>query len=162
MELFSESHDIQIGKVAVADGTAEVLTAVEDMAGYDEIAFLVLLGDVDTAAVLTFQPKENTASSTSSPTPTAISVASGSVSGAVTAVITTGGSVLTEDTANLDNKLVVVNVARNKISKRYVFLSITATVESFEIVSIITIKSRPRDKKVAQSTDVASLTIAAS
>jgi len=162
MELFSEANDIHIGKVAVADGTSEVQTAIEDMAGYDEITFLVLLGDVDTAAVLTFQVEENTASSVSSPAPTDIDIDGGSVSGAVTAVITTGGSVLTEASGNLDNKLVVVNVARNLITKRYVFLSITATVESFEIVSIITIKSRPRNKKITQSTDVASLTIAAS
>jgi hypothetical protein len=57
------------------------------MADYDELTFLVRLGDVDAAAVLTFAVKENSASSTSSPTPTAVTLASATASGAVTPVL---------------------------------------------------------------------------
>jgi len=155
--MFTDLNDIQIGSVAVADGTAEALTAVEDMADYDEITWIVLFEDVDAAAVLTLAPKSNTADSTSTPTPVAISLVGGTVSGAVTAVVTTGASVITEASGNLDNLMAVVNVAKSKISARYVFLSITATVESFAIASIITIKSRAGSVPVTQSTDVASL-----
>ena len=46
-DTFLERNRISLGKTLVADGTAEVLTAVEDMSGFDEITFLVLHGDVD-------------------------------------------------------------------------------------------------------------------
>lgn len=145
-----------LGKVAVADGTSEVLSAVEDMEGFDGIRYIVVFGDVDTAAVLTLQPKENTANSTSSPTPTAVSVASGVVSGAVTAVVTTGASVITESGGNLDNKICIVDVLRSPISKRYHFLSITVADESFEIVAIITEKYCTRSLPVSVDADVVS------
>lgn len=150
-----------LGKVAVADGTSETTTAVEDMAGYDGIRYIVTFGDVDAAAVLTLAPKENTASSVSSPTPTAVSLVGGVVAGAVTAVVTTGAAVLTESSGNLDNKVVVIDVLKTAMSKRYQFLSITATVESYEIVSIITEKYRARNTPVTQDSVVVSTVKAA-
>ena len=158
----SDAVVTSLGKTAVADGTSEVLTAVEDMQGFDGIRFIVALGDVDAAAVLTLQPKENTASSTSSPTPTAINVSNGKVSGAVTAVITTGGMVVTEDTANIDDKILIIDVKKNEMSKRYVFLSITVTVESFVVIAIITERYHARKLPATIDTDVASLVTAAS
>lgn len=145
------------GSDLVADTTSETLTVVVDMADYDEVTFLVDLGDVDAAAVLTFAPKENTASSTSSPTPTAISLAAGDVGGTVTAVVTTGAAVLTESGGNLDDKIIAINLQRGAFSKRYVFLSITATVESYEVDSIMVIQSRPRSLPVSQPSDVGSI-----
>lgn len=147
---FIEDNVVILAKGAVADGTSETLTSVIDMEGFDELTYVVNFGDVDAAAVLTLQPKENTASSTSSPTPTAVDVSSATLSGTVTPVITTGAVVITEDSGNLDNKSVVVNVQRNSLSKRYHFLSITATVESYEIVSITAIKSKARSLPVTQ------------
>lgn len=138
--MFHELNRLSLGKTAVADGTAEVLSAVEDMQDFEEITFKINLGDVDAAAVMTFTVKENTADSTSSPTPTAI--VQDSVSGLGS--VATGNLVITESSGNLDNKSIVISVKGSKITKRYVFLSITATVESFEIVSIDTIKSCPR------------------
>lgn len=158
MDLFTQENVISLGKGAVADTTAETTTAVLDMQGFDEATFIVNFGDVDAAAVLTFAVKENTASSTSSPTPTAVTLTSESGIGG----ITSGNAVITEDTANLDNKTVVINVAKNAMSKRYIFLSITVADESYEIVSITSIKSRPRVKPVTQSSDVVSTAIAAS
>ena len=151
-----------LGSGAVSDTTSETTTAVEDMQGFDGIRFVVAFGDVDASAVLTLQPKENTASSTSSPTPTAIDISNGAVSGAVTAVITTGASVLTESSGNLDNLIVVVDVKKNEISKRYVFLSITAATESYEIVSIITERYHARELPVTIDDDNVSLVTAAS
>ena len=147
--LFTDIHQIQLGKDLVADGTAEVTTTVEDMADYDDITFLVKLGDVDAAAVLTFAVKENTASSVSSPTPTAVALTSVSAG-----ALTSGNLVVTEDTANLDDKIIAITVSRAALTQRYVFLSITATVESFEIDSIITLKGKPRSVPVTQPSDV--------
>lgn len=150
--LFTDNYQIQLGSDLVADTTAETLTGVEDMEGFDEITFLVKLGDVDAAAVLTFAVKENTASSTSSPTPTAVPITKVSA-GALTA----GNLVLTEDTGNLDDKIIAITVAKSAITKRYVFLSITATAESYEVDSIIAIKGRPRALPVTQPSDVAAV-----
>lgn len=158
----SDAIVTSLGSGAVADTTAETTTAVEDMQGFDGIRYIVSLGDVDASAVLTLQPKENTASSTSSPTPTAVSLTNGVVAGAVTAVITTGAVVLTESSSNLDNKTIVIDVKRLNMSERYQFLSITAATESYEIVSIITEKYHTRSRAVSQSSDVVSYVKAAS
>lgn len=155
--LFAEENEIQLGKDLVADGTSEVLTAVEDMAGFDEVTFLIDLGDVDAAAVLTFTVKENTANSTSSPTPTAVTL-----TGTTAGVITAGALVVTESSGNIDDKIIAITVAGSALSKRYVFLSITATVESFEIDSILTLKRKARTLPVTQPSDVYAVAKAAS
>lgn len=150
--LFTDNYQIQLGSDLVADTTAETLTGVEDMEGFDEITFLVKLGDVDAAAVLTFAVKENTASSTSSPTPTAVPLTAVSAG-----ALTSGNLVFTEASGNLDDKIIAITVAKSALTKRYVFLSITATVESYEVDSIITIKGRPRALPVTQPSDVAAV-----
>lgn len=147
--LFTEKHQIQLGSDLVADTTSETLSTVEDMAGYDEITFLVKLGDVDAAAVLTFAVKENSASSTSSPTPTAVAQTAVSAG-----ALTSGNLVVTESSGNLDDKIIAVNIKRNAMTKQYVFLSITATTESYEVDSIITVKSDTRGVPVTQPSDV--------
>lgn len=149
--LFLEANKLTLAKDLVADGTAEVLSAVIDMSGFDELVFVVDHGDVDAAAVMTYTVKENSANSTSSPTPTTIT---GTVVTGTGATIATGALTITESSGNLDDKLVVLNVARSAISKRYVFLSITCSAESHEIDSILAIQSRPKVMPVSQSSDV--------
>lgn len=149
--LFYENAKITLGKDLVADTTSETLSAVADMANFDEVTFVVKFGDVDAAAVLTLAVKENTANSTSSPTPTAVTLVN--VSSAA-GVITSGNLVLTESGNNLDDKIVLITVKRNALSKRYVFLSITATVESYEVDYIGITQSCPRTIPVTQSSDV--------
>jgi hypothetical protein len=154
--LFTENHQIQLGSDLVADTTSETLSTVEDMSGYDSITFLVKLGDVDAAAVLTFAVKENSASSTSSPAPTGVAITSASAG-----TITSGNLVVTESSGNIDDKIFAITVKKSALSKQYVFLSITATVESYEVDSIITIKSDPRGIPVTQPSDVFSVASAA-
>lgn len=154
-----ESHVVTLGKDLVADGTAEVLTAVEDMQGYDEIEWRVWHGDIDAAAVMVYTVKENTASSTSSPTPTAVTLTGAVGTGAS---ISSGAGTITEASANLDDKCIRINVAHQVISKRYVFLSITCTVESHEIDKIECVKLRSRALPITQSADVAAVFYAAS
>lgn len=147
--LFTDDHKVSLGKGAVADGTAETTSAVVDMAGFDEVTFLVALGDVDAAAVLTLTAKENTANSVSSPTPTAIPITSTSLG-----TLTSGAAVITESSGNLDNKIIAITVARSSITKRYVFLSITVADESYEIVAILTVQGMPRTLPITQHADV--------
>lgn len=157
MDLFHERCAIQRGSNLVPDTTSETKSAVADMEGYDEITFIVDLGDdVDTAAVLTFAVKENTANSTTSPTPTAVTLVTETALG----VITSGNLVVTEASGNITNKTVVITVARSAIAKQYVFLSITASVESYVVNSITMIKSRARVQPVTQPANVVALAYA--
>ena len=158
-DTFLERNCITLGSDLVADGTTEVKTAVEDMSGYDEITFLVKQGDVDAAAVMTYTVKENTANSTTSPSPTAIV---GTVVTGTGATIATGALTITESSGNLDDKIIAITVSHSALSKRYVFLSITCSAESHEVDSIITIKSRPKSLPVTQSADVVATLQAAS
>jgi hypothetical protein len=159
MNLFHESNVYIRGSNAVADGTSETTSTVVDMEGFDEVTFAVEFADVDAAAVLTFAVKENTASSVSSPTPTAVTLTteSGSLGD-----ITSGNLVITESSGNLDNKTVLITVSKNALSKRYVFLSITVTVESYELNGITIIKSKARSMPVSQGSTVVGIAYAAS
>lgn len=150
-DTFLERNVISLGKDLVADGTAEVLSAVVDTEGFDEVTFIVKHGDVDAAAVMTYTVKENTANSTSSPTPTTIT---GTVVTGTGATISSGALTITESSGNLDDKIIAITVKGSAITKRYVFLSITCSAESHEIDAIITIKSRARSLPVSQSSDV--------
>lgn len=141
----------------VADTTSETKTAVVDMAGYDEVEFLVKMGDVDAAAVLTFTVKENTADSDSSPTPTAVTLLDELGAGA----ISSGTLVITEDSGNLDDKIIRIGVKASALTKRYVFLSITATVESYEVDSIVAICRGARNTPITQGSTVAATAWAA-
>lgn len=155
-DLLPQVTKYTLGKGAVADGTAETVTAVIDMADFDEVEFEVNLGDVDAAAVLTFAVKENTANSTSSPTPTTVpltEVASG------LGAITNGALVITEADGNLDNKTILIAVTKQAITKRYVFLSITVADESYEVASIGVRQRRARKLPVTQSASVASVAL---
>jgi aconitase B len=152
-DTLTERAVIQRGVNLVTDTTAETKSAVADMSGFDEVTFVVELEDVDAAAVLTFTVKENTANSTTSPTPTAVTLTDIPVN-SVTGVITNGALVLTESTANLDQKTVIITVNHSVLTKRYCFLSITATVESYEVNSITIIKSRPKSLPVTQGSNV--------
>lgn len=148
------------GSAAVADTTSETTSAVIDMADFDELTFIVELGDVDASAVLTFTVKENTASSTSSPTPTSVTL--DSVSDSVSGSVSTGAYVVTEDSGNLDNKTILITVGKANLSKRYVFLSITASAESYEVVSIGCLQSKPRDIPVSQPSSVVATAVGVS
>lgn len=158
-DTFVERNCVSLGKVLVADGTAEVLTSVEDMSGFDEITFIVYHGDIDAAAVMTYTVKENTANSTSSPTPTTIT---GTVVTGTGATIASGALTITEASGNLDDKILIFTVSHSALSKRYVFLSITCTVESHEVNGIITIKGRAKSLPVTQGTGVVATLQAAS
>ena len=149
MHGFYEAVQVQLGADLVADTTSETTSAVEDMEGYNEITFIVKFGDVDAAAVITCAVKENTASSVSSPTPTAVALDAVSAG-----ALTSGNLVVTESSGNLDDKILVITVSGEALSKRYVFLSITVSAESYEIDSIITLKSKPKSLPVAQPSDV--------
>lgn len=158
MHRFYEANAIQRGSDLVTDTTSETKSAVADMEGFDEITFAVELGDdVDTAAVLTFAVKENTADSTTSPSPTAVALTGESGLG----TITSGNLVVTESAGNITKKTVLISVARSAMTKRYVFLSITATVESYVVNAITIIKSRSKALPVTQPSNVVSLAYAA-
>lgn len=145
--LLYQNVGVTLGKDLVADTTAETTSAVEDMSGYDEVTWIVKLGDVDAAAVLTFAVKQNTASSVSSPTPTAVAMTSVSAG-----TLTSGNLVVTESSGNIDDKIFIITA--RKFTNQYVFLSITATVESYEVDAIICLKSKSHGAPVTQSSDV--------
>lgn len=134
------STDIEISRVAnaAAAATTEVLTSVLDMSGWDGVVFVALLGDVTATSVLTLTAKENTADSTSAPTPT-------NITGAATAAFTAGAS-------DADNKALVVDVLRP--SKRYVFASLTRTTANAVVDGIIAIRYRGREVPAAMAASI--------
>lgn len=135
-ELFDES----VGAGAAAAAQTEVLTSVYDMTGYDAIEAVACLGDVTSGSVLTLTMKENTASSTSSPSPTA-------VTGAASSAFTAGAS-------DADSKLIKVGATHAALSKRYVFFSLTRTAQNAVVNCILVRRYRARVQPVTVHADV--------
>ena len=136
LSLLKDCKITRVENSAVAAQT-EVLTDVLDMAGYDGVMFVALLGDITDTCVLTLTAKENTASSTSSPTPTSV---------------TDGSCTFTAGASDADSKLMIVDVVRP--SKRYVFASLTRTTANAVVDGIIAIQYRGRSVPITQGSTV--------
>lgn len=137
-ERFFYDKEISVAAVAATAAQTEVLTSVYDMAGWDGIVYIAYLGDVANTSVLTLTAKENSANSTSSPTPTAVT------DGATSA--------FTADATSADDKLLVVDVVRP--SKRYQFASLTRTTANAVVNGILAIRYRSRSLPVTQPATV--------
>jgi len=140
MGLSNLLKDYKITRVAnsAVAATTDVTSSVLDMTGYDSVMFVAALGDVTVNSVLTLTVKENTANSTSSPTPTAIT-------GAATAAYTATAT-------DADNKLLVVDVLRP--AQRYVFCILSRTAANAVVDGIIAIQYNAKALPVTQSSDV--------
>lgn len=137
------------GFVDQAAGQSEVLTAVFDMQDFDEIEFEVFVGDSTSGSVVTYAVKENTASSTSSPTPTAVALTTVSAG-----ALTSGNLVTTAGASDIDDKIIRICVARQSISKRYVFLSVTPATQNTAFNGCTVHQRRSRAEPITQSSDV--------
>jgi len=121
-------------------GTATVAieTDIVDMAGFDNVTWVVLLGNVVNTAVITLSMVEDSDSAHGDdPTETA-----------------TADKLADTATADAshDDKLIVYECLRP--SKRYVRLKITPTTADAPIDGVIAIKTKARDLPVTESSDV--------
>lgn len=128
-------------KVSVVSGAAaaaqtEIKSSVLDMAGYEGVMFIALLGDVTSGSVLTLTAKGNTASSTTSPSP---------VSQVATDAFTAGAS-------DADSKALMVDVAKPPL--RYIFASLTRTTQDAIVGGIIAIQYDAHNKPTSQAASV--------
>ncbi len=124
------SQNVLITRISNSSAAAQtaVTSSVLDMAGYDGVLFLAALGDVTSGSILTLTANENTANSTSSPTPTAIT--GGASSGA------------TAGATNYDSKIIAVDVYRP--TKRYVYVVLTRTTQDAVVDGIFAVQYRGR------------------
>ncbi len=127
----------RVSNDAVA-ATTTVTSSVLDMAGFDGVMFIALVGDVTSTSVITLTAKENTANSTSSPTPTSVS---GGATGAFTA-----------DATSADNGVFIVDVIRP--SKRYVYCTLARGTANAVVDGILAIQYRAKNKPVTQPASV--------
>lgn len=141
-----EEIKVSKGFVDQSAGTTEILTAVFDMQDWDEIEFIVFQGDMTSGSVVTHAVKENSASSTSSPTPTAVAL------DVVSAGALTSGNLVT--TSATDDTIMRINVSKEALTKRYVFLSVTPATQNTAYNGCIVIQRRARNTPITQSSDV--------
>jgi len=137
--LLKDTKIVRVANAAAAAQT-DVTTSVVDMAGYDSVMFVAALGDVTATSVLTLTVKENTANSTSSPTP---------------ASVTGGSCTYTAAASDADNKLMAVDVVRP--AYRYVFAVLSRGTANAVVDGVFAILYRSRSVPVtADSTVLAS------
>lgn len=124
-------------KTSQTAAQTEIVSDVLDMAGYDSVMFIAVLGDISDTCVLTLTIKGNTANSTSSPTPVAV---------------TDGSCTYTAGASDADNKLMIVDVLRP--AKRYVFASLTRTTANAVVDGLIAIQYCSRSVDLTQGSTV--------
>jgi hypothetical protein len=134
-ELLNQSVITQVSNGSAAGQTA-VNSSVLDMSGFDGVCFIALLGTVTDASVLQLSAYENTASSTSSPTPVAV----------------TGGATSAFTASTSSNSVLITDVIRP--SKRYVYCTLTRTAQNAVLNNIIAIQYRARAIPVSQPASV--------
>ena len=119
-----------------AAGQTTRTTSVVDSQDYDGVLFELHLGTVTDTTFITFQVKENTANSTSSPTPVAPASA--------VATLTASGS---------SNTLLIVDVYRPLL--RYLFATVVITTQNVEILGVVARLYGARVKPISQDATVA-------
>ncbi len=132
------SKDIKVTVVSPAAAAAQtgIDSSVLDMAGFDGVMFLALLGDVTSGSVLTLTAKGNTANSTSSPSPSTLKATDAFTAGASSA----------------DSKVLLVDVA--KPSQRYVFASLARTTQDAVVGGIIAIQYKAKKRPTSHDASV--------
>lgn len=150
------------GNLAAA-GQSEVKSAVVDMTDFDELEYVVTFGDNVSGSVITITAKENTANSTTSPTPTAITLSLvSSASGLGTAAAISNGSlVITAAASDTDSKVVIISIKKSAMTKQYQFLSVTPATQNAVIASINIHQRSAKKVPVTQSSSVIAVARAA-
>ena len=120
---------------AVAAGTSEQKSTVLDMQGFDSVMFVLLLGDVTIADVLTLTAKSNPTSSTTG----------GTSEGAVAAQTDPDGT-------SEDNKVVVLDILRP--TQRYIFADITRITANAAIDGVLAIQYNAKSMPQTQGSTV--------
>jgi len=118
-------------EAAATAGTSDLTSDILDMEGYDGVVFVAITGDVTSGSVLRLRPWQNTANSTSSPTPVQLSCTAGFTAGATDA----------------DHKLLAVDVLRP--SMRYVYAVLERDTENAVVNGILAIRYRARSAAVS-------------
>ena len=126
----SESLRFDYVEASASAGTTDLTTDILDMQGYDGVLFVVLTGDVSDTSALRLRPWQNTASSTSSPTPVELACTASHTASATDA----------------DSKLLAVDVLRP--SARYVYAVLERDTANAVINGILAIRYRARSEAV--------------
>lgn len=134
-----KTEEVKITRVSNAAAAAQtaINSSVLDMAGFDGVMFVALLGDSSSGSVITLTANENTANSTSAPMPTTSGISA---------------TYTDPDGASADNNVLVVDVQRP--SERYVFANLTRTTANCAVDGIIAIQYQSHSKPTAQSAGV--------
>ncbi len=126
-------------KGAVVAGTTDQDSSVLDMAGYDNVLFILLTGTALDTGVIELSIYGNTANSTSSPTPTLLTTA------LQISYTSAGGTDAT-------TKALIADVLRP--AQRYVFARCHRTVANLVIQGIVAIQYNARAKPVTVDSTV--------
>lgn len=139
---FSKDQKVIRVAASASAATTAVDTDVVDMQGFESIAFIALLGDVTNGSVLTLTGKTNTASSTSSPTPTTL----------------VDTATFTADASSADDKVMVLDLHRPR--DRYVFASLTRTTANAAVDGVLAVLYNANQVPITDDASVIASTFA--
>ena len=135
MNFLKDAKIIRVENSAVA-ATSALTTDIVDTIGFDSIAFVVALGDVTSASVLTLTAKTNTADHLTTPTPVTL---------ATTATFTAGAS-------DADNKMLVLDLHQPRA--RYVWAVLTRADQNAVVDGVFAILYNAHQKPVTAHASV--------
>lgn len=127
LNFLNDCKIVRVSNDAVA-GTSDITTSVVDTQGYDSVCFVAALGDITATSILTLTAKTNSANSTSSPAPTAL----------------TPAVTYTAAASDADNKMMALDI--NKPRDRYVFAVLNRTTANAVVDGIFAILYNKQDR----------------
>jgi hypothetical protein len=139
MSLKSLLKDTKITRVenAAAAGTTDLKSTVLDMAGYENVCFVAILGDATSGSVLELKVYGNTADSDSSPTPVEL---------------TSDSCQYTAGASDADNKMLIVDVVRP--AYRYVFSEICIDTQNCALDAVLAVQYNGDELPITQGSTV--------
>lgn len=143
-----ENVRVSAGFYDAAAGTSAVPTVIGyDMQDYDEIAFLIFVGDSTSGSVVTYQVLEHTTATASGGTAIELHTVS---AGALTA----GDLVTTAGASDIDDKIIIINVKKSQLTKRYCYLTATPATQNTAFNGCVVLQTSARAEPVTQSSYV--------
>ncbi len=136
MPNLSKGIKVTVVSPAAVAATGTITSSVVDMQGFEGVVYIALTGDATSGTVLTLTAKENTANSTSSPTPT------------------TGPSCTVTSVSSSDADSKVLMIDEYKPIPRYNFCTLVIGTQNCVVGGIIAIQYSAGKKPTSQDASV--------
>lgn len=162
LRCFSQEIAVQDILTYQAAGTGTYTSSVINMAqaanagGFDAVCFVLSLGAVTSGSVITFTVKQNTANSTTTPTPTTITPSYANVQGTEAAQVASEAALtITDSGGATSNESIVLDVILPQ--KQYLFVTVVVGTANAVVRGVVAYQYRLKNIPAGLQSSVAGI-----